>query len=286
MTAAETFWLSFLGGEIRFRNAGSQRTRSLEAGSGEPLLLLHGNGGHAEIFLRNIGPLATRFRVHAIDLIGHGLSDKPDYPEYLVPHYVRHVLDYLDAIGASDAHLVGHGMAGWIATYLAVHHPERVKSLVSVNGLTRLKKHDAYAEEGFGKLAALSKQAVAQADLESVRKRVAFAVADSASIPEEFIIVRHALYSRPDSAAAMPKVLSVESPEQRKYALTPEELGALRVPVLLIFAEKHPIETLENFQALHRLIPGARLEVIAGAGLLAMWEKPEEFNRLVLEFLP
>ena len=284
MGSSSSLWHELLGGEIRFRLAGAIRTRSLEAGEGELLLLLHGNGGHAEIFQRNILPLAARHRVHAIDLVGHGLSDKPDL-DYTIPDYVRHVLDYLDAIGESSAHLLGHGMAGWVATYVAVHHPARVKSLISLNGLTRLRANDAQVSAGFEKLKTLSQQAVGPADTEAVRKRLAFAVADPSSVTEELVRVRQAIYSRPDSARVMPKILGVESPDQQRYALSAEELAGLKIPVLLIFAEKHPIERLENFQELAKRIPAARLEILKDAGLLAMWEKPAELNELVLRFL-
>lgn len=279
-----TLWQDLLGAEIRFRQAGRIRTRSIEAGEGEPLVVLHGNGGHAEIFSRNVVPLARRLRVCAIDLVGHGLSDKPDI-EYSIPAYARHLTDFLDAIGAKEAHLLGHGMAGWIATYVAVHQPARVKSLISLNGLTRLKENDAHFATGFEQLRSLSSRAVGRADVESVRKRLEFAVADPARVTEELVRVRHAIYGRPDSAAAMPKVLRVESPEQQRYALSGEELARLAIPVLLIFAEKHPIETLENFRELQKRIPGSRLEVMRDAGLLAMWEKPHELNELVLGFL-
>jgi 2-hydroxy-6-oxonona-2,4-dienedioate hydrolase len=285
MEPSTSLWHAMLGGEVRYRQAGAIRTRSLEAGEGEPLVLLHGNGGHAEIFQRNIVPLAARHRVHAIDLIGHGLSDKPEHLSYTIPDYVQHVIDFLDAIGAKSAHLLGHGMSGWVATYVAVHHPERVKSLISLNGLTRLRANDAQVSAGFEKLKTLSQQAVGPADAEAVRKRLMFAVADPSSVTEELVRVRHAIYFRADSAAVMAKVLGVESPEQQQYALSAEELARLKIPVLLIFAEKHPIERLENFQELAKRIPGSRLEVLEGAGLLAMWEKPDELNALVRCFL-
>src|SRR5205085_1365087 len=76
--AMASIWVDLLGAEVRFRDAGGLRTRSIEAGEGEPLILLHGSGGHAEAYSRNVLPLANDFRVHAVDMIGHGLTDKPE----------------------------------------------------------------------------------------------------------------------------------------------------------------------------------------------------------------
>jgi 2-hydroxy-6-oxonona-2,4-dienedioate hydrolase len=109
-----TMWEEFLGGEVRYRVVDGIRTRSLEAGEGAPVLLLHGNGGHAEIYIRNILPIAERgYRVYAIDSLGHGFTDKPDV-EYTIPQYADHVRAFIDTIGG-PVHLVGHGLAGWVA---------------------------------------------------------------------------------------------------------------------------------------------------------------------------
>src|SRR5437868_1327123 len=64
-----TFWLELLGGEIRYYDAAGVRTRALEAGSGPPLLLLHGTGGHAESWIRNVLPLSADFHVYAVDMV-------------------------------------------------------------------------------------------------------------------------------------------------------------------------------------------------------------------------
>ena len=63
-------------------------TRALVAGEGEDVLFLHGTSGHLEAFTRNIVPhVEAGFRCHAIDLLGHGYTDKPDY-DYEIPRYV------------------------------------------------------------------------------------------------------------------------------------------------------------------------------------------------------
>ena len=113
-----SMWLDLLGCEYRmgFAQAGPIRTRFLEAGFGHPetIVFLHGSGGYLEAFLRNIAAHATRYRVFAIDMIGHGCSDKPDRP-YQPADYVRHLLDFLDAMGVQRAHLSGESLGGWVA---------------------------------------------------------------------------------------------------------------------------------------------------------------------------
>jgi len=281
MTQRPTMWEEFLGGEIRYRDIAGVRTRSLEAGSGEPLLLLHGNGGHAEIFIRNIMPLSERYRVYAIDSLGHGLTDKPPVA-YTIPEYVAHVRGFIDTIGR-PVHLLGHGLAGWVATSLTVHHPERVRSLISFNGLTHLTEPDDHMETGFAQIQALSAKATTAATTQSVRARLNWALADPASASDEMVAVRYALYRRPGAAEAMARIVQVESKEQRRFGLSAEQLATIRVPVQLIFSD-NPVENWTNFERMRDAIPGARLDR-TGGGLIGMWEAPEPFNALVLRFL-
>src|SRR5215467_10674627 len=76
------------------------RTRCLSAGkkAGVPLIFLHGSGGHLEAYQRNILPHAAHMRVLAIDMLGHGFTDKPDY-DYEIDHYVDHLSDFCDTMG-------------------------------------------------------------------------------------------------------------------------------------------------------------------------------------------
>ena len=89
-----------------FIDAGGYRTRYLHAGDPKrpTLLLLHGITGHAEAYVRQLMSLGAQYDVWAIDLIGHGYSAKPNHP-LEIPHYVDHVLKFLDAIGSETAHI-------------------------------------------------------------------------------------------------------------------------------------------------------------------------------------
>ncbi len=116
---------------VEFVDAGGVATRALTAGpvGGPPVVFLHGTSGHLEAFSRNIVPhVEAGFRCHAIDMLGHGYTAKPDYP-YEIPRYVEHLVAYLDAQGIEAAHFVGESLGGWVAGWLASEQPERVASL-------------------------------------------------------------------------------------------------------------------------------------------------------------
>lgn len=83
------------------------------------MVFLHGTSGHLEAFVRNIpAHAAAGYRCHAIDMLGHGYTGKPDYP-YEIPRYVEHLTAYLDAAGIPAANLVGESLGGWVAAWFA-----------------------------------------------------------------------------------------------------------------------------------------------------------------------
>jgi 2-hydroxy-6-oxonona-2,4-dienedioate hydrolase len=120
--------LSPLSLSVSYVDAGGVPTRSLRAGSGEPVVFLHGTSGHLEAFTRNLTAHAARYECHAIDMLGHGYTGKPDYP-YEIPRYVDHLLAYFDAVGIERAHIVGESLGGWVGGRTAIDHPDRVASL-------------------------------------------------------------------------------------------------------------------------------------------------------------
>src|SRR5438874_4021625 len=75
----DSVYLRLLGAEVRYYQGPKFRSRVLEAGNGEPLILLHGIGGHAETYVRNIVPLGRNFRAMAMDFLWHGYSQKPPF---------------------------------------------------------------------------------------------------------------------------------------------------------------------------------------------------------------
>jgi pimeloyl-ACP methyl ester carboxylesterase len=119
-------------GRLRLRQiktaAGSLST--IEAGSGEPVILVHGLGATKASFLPTIDALAHAHRAIAIDLPGFGDSDKPLFGAYDPPFFAKAVTALLDAHQLDSAHIVGNSMGGRVALELGLSHPNRVRRLV------------------------------------------------------------------------------------------------------------------------------------------------------------
>src|SRR5262249_17733542 len=113
--------------------AGGILTSYLDAGSGPPVVLLHGSGPGVSAqanWQRNIGPLSKRFRVLAPDLVGFGATERPDDIVYSLRTWVDHVWSFLDALGIGRASIIGNSLGGRIALSMAAERPDRVAKMV------------------------------------------------------------------------------------------------------------------------------------------------------------
>jgi pimeloyl-ACP methyl ester carboxylesterase len=102
-------------------------------GQGPAVVLVHGLGGFAESWRHNIGSLAARASVYAIDLPGFGRSGKPP-AEYSLAFFARALHGFLDAVGVTQASLVGHSLGAAVAITYALTHPARVERLALLAG--------------------------------------------------------------------------------------------------------------------------------------------------------
>jgi pimeloyl-ACP methyl ester carboxylesterase len=118
-------------GRLKFRSVktavGSIST--MEAGAGEPVILIHGLGATKASFLPTIGALAPSHRTIAVDLPGFGDSDKPLLAAYDAPYFSDSMVALLDALELDRAHIVGNSMGGRVAIEIGLRAPERVGRL-------------------------------------------------------------------------------------------------------------------------------------------------------------
>ncbi|HVX13227.1 MAG TPA: alpha/beta hydrolase [Pirellulales bacterium] len=102
-----------------------------DEGQGEPVILIHGwlsSSGINWVLPGTSGQLAKNFRVVALDVRGHGQSDKPTEEEAYGPELVEDVVRLMDHLKIERAHIVGYSMGGLIAANFIAKHPERVRS--------------------------------------------------------------------------------------------------------------------------------------------------------------
>lgn len=279
-----TIWLDLTGVDfcVTTVDAGGVPTRALQAGEGPDVVFLHGTSGHLEAFSRNIAAhVAAGFRCHAVDMLGHGYTGKPDV-DYEIPRYAEHLAAYLDATGIDAAHLVGESLGGWVSARLAIDRPERVHSLqlVAAGGT---KAVPAVME----RIKVSTRKAVENDDVELTRSRLNLLFFDpAASVSDELVEVRHRIYQQPAFRDAIDHLLCLQEWDIRqRNLLTPDDLGRIRAPTLVVWGHENPFGGVPEAEAMHAAIPGSRLVLYGECGHWPQHEHAAEYNELSVGFL-
>jgi 2-hydroxy-6-oxonona-2,4-dienedioate hydrolase len=271
--------VSFAQGWI---DAGGVATRALTAGEPDApaLLFLHGTGGHAEAFVRNLGPHAAEFRTIAIDMIGHGWTAHPR-DDLEITAYVEHVLAVLDAIGVDRVAISGESLGGWVAARLAIDHPDRVWALV-LNTAGGTRANPKVMET----IRTLSTRAVEDPTWEFVKARLEWLMVDAGQVNDDLVATRQAIYSQPGMVDVMRRTLILQDMEVRqRNLLRADDLARISAPTLVLWTTHDPTAGVDVGQELADQIKSAEFVVMDDCGHWPQFEKPDEFNRIHLDFL-
>jgi 2-hydroxy-6-oxonona-2,4-dienedioate hydrolase len=265
-----------------YLDAGGVRTRYLHAGdpSKPVLVFLHGSGGHAEAYVRNLEAHAEHFSTWSIDMLGHGYTDKPGHP-LEIPHYVDHLVAVLDAIGVQRAHISGESLGGWVAARIAADHPDRVERLV----LNTAGGSQADPEV-MKRIITLSMAAAENPTWQTVQARIKWLMADKSKDYDDIVASRQRVYRQPGFVNAMSDIMALQDPQIRARNLLDRNVyGAITAPTLVVWTSDDPTADVEEGRRIASMIPGARFEVMPGCGHWPQYEDSKTFDRLHLDFL-
>jgi pimeloyl-ACP methyl ester carboxylesterase len=282
-----TIWVDLLGTQTRYY--GKQfRTRVIEAGDGEPLLLIHGVGGHAEAYSRNVARLGKQCRAMAIDLVWHGFSSKPPHDGQTLPTMAAQLIDLLDSLGIERTHLEGESLGGWVGIWFAIHHPERLNKLIlntSVGVRYAPGTIEERPHEGRELLKQRSMEAINNPTRETVRKRLEWLMAEPDRVTDELVELRYRLYTEPETRRALTDVFTKTFDTDTQFQFQEGDLQGVKAPTLVFWTDRNPGTGPDVGQRLASLIPGAQFYCMADAAHWPQWEHPEEHDDVVLRFL-
>jgi 4,5:9,10-diseco-3-hydroxy-5,9,17-trioxoandrosta-1(10),2-diene-4-oate hydrolase len=271
----------------RYVEVNGLRARFLSAGeAGPPVVLIHGLGASAEIWSANVGALAERHRVFVPDLPGFGLTEMPPGMGYTPEVYSLHLRDFMTALGLGRASLVGHSLGGGVALRALIDDPSRVEKIVLVSSA------------GLGRDVSLPLRIASVPFFDRVFFKPSLAVFtrflhrlvyDPAVITPEFARMYYEMFFQPGSIRAFTSILRNIATLRgaRPGVLQPvqESLGTITVPAFILWGRQDRILPVsQGIEAAGR-IPGARLHIFEHCGHMPNIEHPDEFNRLILEFL-
>ncbi len=283
MTAGEYGPTLNMPGVEKWVTAADTRVRYYQAGTGPPLILLHGLGEAAVIWYANVEPLARGHTVYAPDLPGHGASEEPPW-EYSLPNSVHFLEAFMDALGLKRTSLVGNSMGGLVALALALERPQRVRRLV-------LEDAAGLGREIAGFLRFMSMPVLGELLISNRPNATEWVLRqvfhNKAHVTERLVSLIHEERSRPGNSAAMLKMLrvGVSLLGVRASINLTSRLEELRVPTIVFWGRDDRIFPLAHGQRAAQLIPEGRLRVFEQCGHWPHLEVSQVFNRALLEFL-
>jgi pimeloyl-ACP methyl ester carboxylesterase len=250
-----------------------------EHGSGQPVLLAYGIGGNAGMWEPNIEALSAAHRLILWEPRGHARSDSPENPQSVTfAHWVSDLYDLMDHLGLGHAVVGGLSLGAGIATRFTLNHPERVRALIIVdsssasglplgvdNVVLRAKSIEVTLKGGMD---AMAEFAIASNPNVAGRLKL-----DPGARKEVFDYYR--MLTPIGYANALRALLQMDYITNR--------LSEITVPTLLVCGDEDP--SLGPMREIQKRIPHARFALLSLAGHFANRDRPDAFNRAVVEFL-
>ena len=256
--------------------------RYLEAGSGPPVIMLHGAQAYlsADIFAEVMEPIADRgFRVIAYDQPGYGLTDNPS--DFRASYRIGFVTNLMDVLGLESAALVGHAHGGGMVVRLALREPRRFTAVVVVSNLTLVPP----LPEAAGDDGRLERTASAPSTptLASVRMELEGDVYNKSLVTAE-LVARKLLLSLGKNFEAAAGRRKAREPWSDAVPVW-ERLQEISVPLLLLFGAQDRDQIGERALVFKERHPDIDIRLLENAAHLLMLENPGAFTAAVLECL-
>jgi pimeloyl-ACP methyl ester carboxylesterase len=240
----------------------------IDEGAGDPVVMLHGLGLAAEMWLPQIEEFSGERRCVALDHRGHGRSDRT-YGPYTIAGLAEDAEAVIEALGLGRVHLVGLSMGGMVAQELVLRHPERVRTLAILDSL-------ADAGEMGAQMDMVAPMALAQG-----------LAAVSAGF-EAMTLAPSTVTGRPQVVKAFGDMFRATDPVCFVRAIGAiaafsalDRLGAVSVPAAVIWGEPANLTPRHMAEAMATAIPGCDLHVIPDAGHMSNMENPSEVNAVL-----
>jgi len=270
-------------GTERYINVNGMDIRYAVRGSGRPLLLLHGFCEFLETWDFNLGPLSEYYQVFAIDLPGHGLSDKP-YLDYNITFFTDFTVSFMEALSIDRAGIIGHSFGGAIGISIATSSPERVERLIlessfgldnDISLLHKLCSVPVLASPG------------SQGAKTALEERLNLEFYKPDFVAQEIVGRSYLFMQMPEARRVMLNIMHnwVDANGLRPEVIMMDRLQSIESPTLVIHCAQDRIHPLRLSQNAWHLIPNAQLKILSYCGHCPHLEKASEFNEAVIEFL-
>jgi pimeloyl-ACP methyl ester carboxylesterase len=265
----------------KFIPVNSQSIRYIDAGSGLPLVFIHGFGASIYSWRKNLEPIAAYHRVCAPDLPGFGYSDKPLDADYSIDAYADFVVQFMDRLQIQKAVLVGHSLGGGIALSTSLKYPSRVLALVLLDAEAYPIKPPLMLT--IAKLPGIRSVVHRAIGEWAVRISLQRSFYNPALITEPLVKEYYRPFLTENGKAAPIKVL--QAMDFEKLQGVPGRYRGIKQKSLIIWGREDQISRIHLAHKLRKDLPNSRLRIIPECGHLVQEEKAEVVNREIIRFV-
>jgi len=259
---------------------GLMNVHFIEHGSGDKhILLLHGFRAHTYTWQSLIKPLnEAGYHVWALDLVGFGLSDKPNYVLYNQPFFVDQIKDFMEAHSIPSAHLIGNSMGGALALELALNKPESVDSITLINALGYSLNMPFYIYI-FRNMDFIWGPFLNPAIIRECLKGVIF---DQKCVTEEQVEAYCLPYRFPGGTES--SLLTMRHFDAKKLNEMHLNFSKIKLPILILWGEADTLIPLSHYRHFLEDFPTANTRLIPECGHMPQEEKPQEVAAAFINF--
>lgn len=276
----------------KFCNAASEfvtvdgaRMHYLRAGSGPPLLLLHGLVGSTCTWKRNVDGLAEHFTVYAIDMIGMGASDRVRGLDASMRAKAKQLCGFMDALGLPAVTIAAHSHGGAVSMTFASMYPERLKGLVLVAPANPYScASDKMLRFYLSPMGRMFARCVPWLPREILHIGLQRMYGDPKRMKNDALSGYIECLQVPGTVDHIMQILKTWS-DDMKLLRSALKAGAMKgKPVLLMWGDRDIAVPVESGRALYDRLKGARMVVLPGVGHIPCEELPEQCNRILVEW--
>ncbi|MCC7022529.1 MAG: alpha/beta fold hydrolase [Thermomicrobiales bacterium] len=243
----------------------------------ETIVFLHGLGGSQSTWANVLGNFAETYRVAAVDLPGHGASDKPasENGNYAITSLANAVAQVIEKLELSPAIVVGHSLGGAVALQLALERPKLLRGLVLVDsaGLGPEISDD------------LLDRVEATPSRDEARRLLELFFQNPRFILDRGIDELHAARSAPGADEAVKAIAAQAFSRSGQQVAFLDQLNRLEVPLLIVWGELDRVVPARHAMAASIALPTAWLEILEGVGHVPQIEAAPAFTAIVRDWL-
>jgi pimeloyl-ACP methyl ester carboxylesterase len=267
--------------ESKYVNVKGINTHYLSGGNGPPVILIHGTGAGVFDWKFTVGPLSEHYSVYALDMVGYGHSDKPK-TKYTLDYYIDFLEHFIDALQLNHLSLVGQCFGGATALGLAIKSPERIEKLIIADPPFLGK---TMSLEMISRLPFFLVKLFSRSSRRTVRLGFKVSVYDSGFVTNQMVEEAYQLRNMPGATYARAATYKNNPGVGGQRHFFHDELARVIMPTLIIWGREDKYFPVAHAQAAHKLIKNSQLCILEKCGHIPQLEKPDDFRRIVVDFL-